>query len=38
MSCKDCAYSGNCYQEKCYTTLEMVCEDFEAKTDEEDTK
>ena len=26
--CRGCQYSGNCYQEKCYSQMKSVCNDF----------
>ena len=27
-NCKNCIYSGKCYQEKCYTQMQSVCNDY----------
>lgn len=31
-NCKNCIYSGNCYQEQCYTQMKSVGEDYNSNT------
>lgn len=26
--CYNCIYSGNCYQESCYSTIQTICNDY----------
>lgn len=29
--CSNCKYSGECYQECCYTQIKIVCNEYERK-------
>lgn len=35
VKCEGCKHSGNCYQEKCYATIQVKCNEFEEVSEDE---
>ena len=36
--CEGCKYSGNCYQEECYATIQVRCNEYDEVSENDTTR